>query len=352
MDILALANALMPTEDIKTISDLIEGFTTRDSKKELKAYLDVVGVNTATKVVEIEGVRKTSSISNIYSNFTTPNINSLFYTLHVASQYFRQSTNNKIMSAVYIGDPKTKTYPDTDAELNININNLKGDLFKTIIDYLIGVGEFKKDDYYVNGVFNTRLFSDGKFNIAVYNAEYAKVIRAIETRLIGKEEGDYITFQATEQKVPNLKGNILNARERKQFDAYNAVVLLLNFDAVISTIFKDVLYVNPISFNSFETPTNGFKYTKKVKGLVHNFWSTDTMSSDGVDKIQDKLTHNLVSMIPLYDAKNEAHGMFLDMKDLYGLGASLHVFQAKHIVQLSRIEGWETLEENPTKMLS
>lgn len=349
VNILELAKHLLTTEDIKTIPDLIESFT-GNRKIDLISYLDIVGVNTAIEIAEKKGVVKTApSISNVHSNFTTPNISTLFYTLHVASQYFRQSINNKIMSAVYIGDPKLKVYPNNNADLNKNINNLKNDLFKTIIDFLVAEGGFNKDDYYDGEIFKTNLFKNGIFNKQVYEKEYLKIIKAIEEKLLGKE--DYIIYESTGQKIPNLKGSILNARARKQFDAYNAAVLLLNFDAVIATTFKDILSVNPTAFNSFDTPVEGFKYTKKVKGLVNNFWLTDNMSSDGVDKIQDKLTHNLVSMIPYYDRKNETNGLFLDMKDLYGLGAALQIFQTKNIIQLSKLDNWESLEENPTRML-
>jgi hypothetical protein len=57
-------------------------------------------------------------------------------------------------------------------------------------------------------------------------------------------------------------------------------------------------------------------------------------------------------MIPVYNKKGETTGRFLEMRDLYGLGSLLQSFQTKNMLKLSAIEGWQTLEENPTEALT
>ncbi len=143
-DIVAFSKSFLKIGEIDSIETLINTFTTK--KGELKNYLSNAGI-----VLEAEkaGVPKeTLAVSNIHSNFTTPAISTLFNTLHVAEQYFEQSSNNLIMSAVYLGNPESERYPSSSTELNNNINTLKNNLFKTIVDYLIDKNKLKRSDYY------------------------------------------------------------------------------------------------------------------------------------------------------------------------------------------------------------
>ncbi len=127
--------------------------------------------------------------------------------------------------------------------------------------------------------------------------------------------------------------------------------MLLNFDSIISRSFGGVLGVHQATFNSFESPVDGAKYFKKVKGLVTEFWANDKLMSDGTNQIEDKLTHKLISMIPYYNKKGISTGQFLEMRDIYGLGSLLHTFQTRNIIALSKIPGWVSLEEDPVKSL-
>jgi paraquat-inducible protein B len=143
-DIVAFSKSFLKIDEIQSIETLTNSFTTK--RGELQHYLSNAGI-----VLEAEkaGVSKeTLAVSNIHSNFTTPAISTLFNTLHVAEQYFEQSSNNLIMSAVYIGNPDSERYPSSSADLNNNINTLKNNLFKTIVDYLIDKNKLNKADYY------------------------------------------------------------------------------------------------------------------------------------------------------------------------------------------------------------
>lgn len=354
-DIIKFAKTYTKIDGIISIDTLVDSFT--DKQEDLKEFLQSVGVNTKETVKRAP--KKVLSVSNIESNFTMVPVDSLFTTLHVAKQYFDQSSNHMIMSALYIGDPTNTKFPNTNKELNANINTLKNNLFKTIVDYLITKNVLVSGDYYTETEwdgkiiqkFNQNLYSPAGFNKAVYNAQYRKVMGLFETHMLGASGETAITLKASGRTIPNLKGNILKASDRAKFDAYNAAVLLLNFDSYLLKNYKGVIDLNQTVFNSFEAPLDGNKYFKKVKGLINEYWANDDLASDGVDKIQDKLSHKLVSMIPVYNKAGVTTGRFLEMRDLYGLGSLLQSFQTKNMLKLSAIEGWQTIEENPTEAL-
>lgn len=355
-DIINFSRSFSKNQEIDSIENLIESFT--NQKENLKTYLHSIGIIIKENTVRVP--KKALSVSNIDSNFTMVPIDPLFTTLHVAKGYFDQSSNHLIMSALYIGDESNSKYPNTNKELNININNLKNKLFKTIIDYLINKGKLAKEDYYSEvqwgeetiQKFTKNLFDTTGFNKTVYNSEYRKVIKLLETLLLGDSDENAIVLKSSGRKIPNLSGNIRKPSDRMKFDAYNAAVLLLNFDSIILQEYKGIIDLNKTSFNAFEPPMDGVKYFKKVKGLVTEFWSNDDFTSDGVDRIQDKLSHKLISIIPAYNKKGVLSGRFLEMRDITGLGASLQKFQIENIIQLSKFANWESLEENPIKALN
>lgn len=362
-DILDLASGYIG--DLNSIGELISMYS--DKQKQLIEYLQSVGINniTAGRVPE-----RTLSVSNVESNFSTFNVDSLFNTLHVARSYFKSSTNKLISTAQYIGDLKSTNFTRSNKELNTNINNLKNNLFETIVSYLISKRvkipeteeEIKKSDYYqeiINDgkstfIFTKNLFdSFGEFNSDVYKSEYKKIIKLLETELLGKSGEHAITINSGERQIPNLEGFINVPIDRIKFDVYNAAVLLLNFDTIILTEFKDVLGLNKSAFNTFESPVDGNKYFKKVKGLVTEFWNADeSLASDGVDKIQDKLSQKLISIIPFINKEGEFSGRYFESIDITGFGTLIHELQLTNMREFSNISDWDILENNPIKMLN
>jgi hypothetical protein len=274
-DIVNFAKTFTKIDAITSIDTLVDSFT--DKQEDLKNFLQSVGV--ATKGTTVRATKKALSASNIDSNFTMVPVDSLFTTLHVSKQYFDQSSNHMIMSALYIGDPTNTKFPNTNKELNNNINTLKNNLFKTIVDYLITKGVLTEADYYAESKwgdkviqeFTKNLFDAKGFNKTVYNAEYRKVMGLFEVHLLGASGETAITLKTSGRLIPNIKGNILKASDRKKFDAYNAAVLLLNFDSYILKNYKGIIDINQTVFNAFEAPLGGVKYFKKVKGLVNEF---------------------------------------------------------------------------------
>ena len=129
-DIVKFAKSYTKIEHIKSIDDLVDSFTTK--QEELKTYLLSIGIG--SKGITVSAPKKALSASNIDSNFTMVPVDSLFTTLHIAKQYFDQSSNHMIMSALYIGDLTNTKFPNTNKELNNNINTLKNKLFQTVLN--------------------------------------------------------------------------------------------------------------------------------------------------------------------------------------------------------------------------
>ena len=353
-DIVDFAKAFTNNSEINSLSTLISSFTGQ-SKQDLKDFLAANGLFNE-KMKEV--VTTTSFVSNIESNFTLAPIDPLFSTFHVAKSYFESSSNNLIMTASYVGDEADSNYPKSSANFNTNLNRLKNTLFKTIIDYLIKHGKLTESDYYDSKeyagktfkVFTKDLYSLDGFNQVVYETHYRKVIKTLEDFLLGPSKEYAMALPILGRYIPKLKGDILKASDREKFDAYNAAVLLLNFDAILLKKYKDIVEVNLSKFNSFEVPLAGDKYIKKVKGLVTEYWDEDDLTSNGVEKIQDKLTEKLIAIIPIYK-NGEFSGRYFKNIDLSSLGSILQDFETKNVLQLAELSGWKTLEEDPVEAL-
>jgi hypothetical protein len=284
--------------------------------------------------------------SNFHSLFTMVPIAPLFTANQLAKDYFSQTSKNWIMTALYLGNPESERYPTSSMLLNAHIRALKNGLVEKIALYLSDVGTMSggisKSDYFdvVNGVpkFKFPLYTSTGFN-----ADNVKHLQTLLTRLeialLGTQDEHAIMVTDLNRKIPNLKGSINNPVDRKKFDAYNAAILLMNFDYIISKDYSDLMSVNQKFYNAFEEPIDTLKYTKKVRGLKTEYFKGDDVEDDSTDQIQDKLTHKIVEIIPMYGKDDTLYGGYLKMADIVWFGAVIRNFELQNYAALIKKEG-------------
>jgi hypothetical protein len=358
-DVLRHTSAELSTV-VNSLEELLNIFT--DKREELEKFLiDKSFIEPKTDSTAKTKTARTQprvlAASVVSDNFRSSNFRALFTGSHIASLFFEQTTKEQVINALYIGDKSSKKYARPE-ELDRNVKILKNKLFKNIVDFLIRNGSLSKGDYYteeiiegeVTSKFNASIFSNNKFNKPNYDKHYVTVMKSLENLLL-EDEGETLIIPGSDRRIPLLNGRIDEANSRDRLQAYNSLVLLQNFDSVVTNLFKNIITADLSTFGVLDDPLQGSKYTSKVKGLAIDYFLNDDVGSGGVKEIETKLVHTLVSTIPVIDSKDDFTGQYLNMNDLYGLGAALHTFQTENITSLLQIENWQTLEEDPLTML-
>ena len=115
--------------------------------------------------------------------------------------------------------------------------------------------------------------------------------------------------------------------DREKFDAYNAAVLLSNFDLVVSKYFGNILVVDYSAHLQFDDPVKNFKYSLKTKGKTNEYFLNDTHAEEGAQTNLDQLSERIINSIRHYDKNGEETGMYLDSLDFYSLASLIREFE-------------------------
>ena len=192
--------------------------------------------------------------SNVSKEFSSNSVTDLFHTLPLAKSYFEGEVNGKIIKEILIGDASKDTYVANSMELSANLNNLKNKLFIDIQKFLIGTGDLTNSE--------TFDLYDDKGNVKDYDF-YKAVMNKLNDYFFN---GVYNTVEYNGIKVPNINDDLNTSKHI--YDAYNAGILLSNFDSVLNTYFHGLVDIN---FNYFNNLTSnigsGDKYTLKIEGI-------------------------------------------------------------------------------------
>ena len=352
---------LIPGLESYTLDKAIEEFS-GDNLIFLRSVLASMGYTyTGTLKKGLTQV-KSRKITNIDSIFSSYIIDDLFDTLHVAKQYFKLESERMLTEATIINYGDDKHYTQNNLELNNNIKTLKNRLFETIVRFLKTNGV--NMDY-------EKYFKDDQFIAKLYNIKgepqnytlYKSVLKELEKFLLGPNNENGIT-SLSGHMIPTIRGNIRKLVDREKFDAYNAAVLLSNFDLVVSKYFGNILVVDYSAHLQFDDPVKNFKYSLKTKGKTNEYFLNDTHAEEGAQTNLDQLSERIINSIRHYDKNGEETGMYLDSLDFYSLASLIREFEKtnwKVIIERKSKEDntygefykeWSPLEENPAKMLN
>ncbi len=313
-------------------------------------------------------------VSNVKSIFNSPLIVDLFSDYHVAKKYFEKRLNQQFVEAVIFnpeedekGNP-IETYVRGDFDVNNNIKSLKNKLFKTIVDYLKELGKIDNiSKYYKEDKFIANLY-DFRGNFKNYDL-YKDTLKILEETLLGKNNVNAVV-NIFDQIIPDLTGSISNINDRLKLDAYNAAILLVNFDNILYKYYNNVIKIDVKYFNDFNYGGSSSKYSLTPKGKSTEYWKTEEHMSESVEEIRDQLSDAIIESIPLLDNNGDFTGLYLDRKDLYSLAAFIKNFEILNFNKLIKLrdddfsklgdtkdthpfgfENWTLFSKDPLRML-
>ena len=341
-----------PNYDVnKCLSDFDESGKRAISTYLLKFGIDPNKLNFNKNILQSKPKVTSKAVNNIStSNFQSSEVTDLFFSMNVAKNFFELETKRLLTEAVYIGSEENKKYVKDDKEININLKSLKNKLFKDLVIYLHSKNLLNNKELFFNekNEFIGNLYErNGKFKN--YNL-YKQIINKLDEEFFKDSEKKSYTGRL----LPKIESNIIKPQSRELLKVYNSAVLLVNFDNVLTKYFSNIVDLDYLKFNSFIDDDNK-KYKLRTKGFETPYWLQDNHESEGANNIEDDLTKNLVSIIPLVNKYGEETPYYMETKDLYSLASLIRNFETKYFNKLIKssdenLKGWTSYSENPEVM--
>lgn len=355
-EVLAEINSI-PELSSYTLDKAVEEFT-GNNLVFLQSILESFGYKYEGSKINKLKDRKPKSVTDIDSIFSSPIIDDLFDSLHIARQYFKNKATRMLSEVSTLNEKHQPTYTEKNSDLNKNIKRLKNELFETVVRFLKNNGvELDYDKYFSNDKFIATLYGT-TWNFHNYNL-YKEAIKALEQFLLGPNNENAMTT-LSKHTIPNIRGDIRKAVDRSKFDAYNAAIMLANFDSIVTKFFGKTLTVDYSSFNDFsDGVSKEGKYLIKRKGDTEEYFSNGTHAEEGAQTNLDELSERVINMMSHYDRFGQETGLFLDTSDFYSLASFIREFERKNWAAIKwmqeqqnpEVSGWTQLEDNPTFML-
>lgn len=333
-------------QDVVTEKDLLEAYAIPGKTKIYNILKTILSPNN----INIEEPKLNLDKNNTVPELTSSIIPELFHNMHILQFHFDQEVNKYLGKAVYLNADDADVYVGSDYVVNRNIELLKNELFKLIVDFLVKEGKVLKKDFYdINDNFTANLYINGTFNRLVYQTHYTSVLTKLFEHLV--DIGGAIEFgEKGSKRVPRINEAI--TENKPKIDAYIAAVFLSNFDDAVRKVYSNILSVGSFTtFNMFQAPIGALKYKFNPSGTKTPYWIDDSQESESSEKGADSFTEQIISMIPRLNKKKEEVNEYLSLKDFYGLAASLSEFQTLNLKELSKDPDWVLLSEHPSKAL-
>lgn len=257
--------------------------------------------------------------SNVVKEFSSDKIVDLFHTLPVARNYFEGTTKAKIIKEILIGDAAKPTYVFNDEEIATNFDNLKNELFREIQSFLIDQNKLQKKKDEIQDLFKNGYVQD-------YN-NYRAVMNLLSEHFFSGNINLITSYSG--KKIPNLTKDL--STNQAEYDAYNAGVLLTNFDSVLNEYFSGIIDTNFLYFNTLQsTAGKDKKYKMLIEGIKTLYFKGDSHDDESSEKSESKLTHILISSIPAFDKRGKKTTNYMETKDFYLFAAQLANFELLH----------------------
>lgn len=286
-----------------------------------KALIDIYNLPATDYLKNTESI-EVKTKSNIAPNLSSTTINDLFHTLPLVKANFQGNVTADIIKEIIVGKGSSDKYVSSNEEISSNLSDLKNRLFKQIQQFLL---DKKKLNDKVDKVVD--LYNENG-DVADYNY-YKKVMMLLDQYFFSGENFTLIQTYSNKKGIPNLSMDLQSNSDI--FEAYNAGILLANFDTVLQEYFSDIIDINYNLFNNLRTNISGEnKYSLKIKGIKTDYWLSDTHAAEGTESSESKLAALLVSTIPIYNKKDEKMGWFMEMKDFYLFAALLSRFEIEN----------------------
>jgi hypothetical protein len=188
--------------------------------------------------IDLSSDESISHYSNILKDVKSYSIDDLFHGIPAAKVKFDSYVKRVVIGEGVLGKNNDDTYAVNDEQLNNNFTRIKSDLFNKIQDFLISKNLYHGD---ILPLYNEE-------GIANYDS-YVNIMTIINDYFFNNPEIPIIKSY-TNKKIPNLSVSDAN---KPILEAYYNMILLSNFDTVISTKFKNFFKVNLNKFNLLDS---------------------------------------------------------------------------------------------------
>lgn len=316
-------------------------FTNKDFKESFELQASLYGLDITEFIKDLDSINVKTK-NNIAPNFSSSKITDLFHTLPLVKLNFESELNGNILREILIGDGSSKSYVSSNSEISSNLASLKNRLFDNIQRFLIKKGILTTD---VESLFT----EDG--DVTDYN-HYKKVMMMLDDYFFSGENFPLIKTYSNKKGIPSLPEDLVANSDI--FDAYNAGVLLSNFDTVMQEYFSGIIDINYNLFNNLRSNLEEEdKYKLRIEGLKTEYWLADSHAAEGSESAESKLTRLLVSTIIHFNKSGKDIGLKMEMKDFYLFAAMLSDFETVYGNQLKNQVGlnFKYFNENPREAL-
>lgn len=218
-------------------------------------------------------------------------IDSKFKDAPNAKLFFRRSLKNDLVETFLVkrsGDDAR--YFTSQEEMNENVRAYKQELLDKVFDF------FKNDPFLVEIVKDlpTTMYDES----GTYTGVISKIKSVIDSRLDPKVFDGKV--KPLEQYYKEYRdGDKQTKLEAERFlKAYNAWIMLQNFDTLVEDTFGSIVKVGPTTFNRHDSDLHKYE----IKGRATNMWNNWTNSDDIADmsEVISEVTQALIDTSKMY----------------------------------------------------
>ena len=225
-----------------------------------------------------------------------------------------------IVDACFIDRSGKYRTPSNKAELNRNIRTYQQELLDRILDYLSTLSSIPSDVKEV--IDDPTWYKDGTSTYA-----WEKIFSFAKSKLNPEIFTSSVLNDIYLASISNL-GTDKQIQAKKQLDAYNAFVMLSNFDSFLVWLFKDSININRFGAKD---GTDKYSFDKKTGNQIKSYRKDENIF---IEDEADKITKLLIETTQMLNEDgNPIDGKFLTFQDFAYITSMLKLWITDENVQ-------------------
>lgn len=345
-----------PVRQLKLISEALDEFYNHP-EDDYGAYLSdfypkgqkVILFSENTLTTDAKTVSSTFEETAKASRIVRTNnfINSKFPESSNAKLYFQRSIRTDLVETFLVSrSDDNPRYFTSQEEMNKHVREYKQELLDRVFAYFDG------DMFLKSQVKDLpRKMYDGETYTGVIKA----IKGVIDSRLGNNRIGQHVK-QLEDYYKDYRDGNpAVHERAKKFLDAYNAWIMLQDFDIIVKDLFGSIINVTGANFNSH----NGDLHKYEIRGRATNMWNNWTTSDDIADmsEVISDVTQALIETSRMYQwgsdvAFTDRYVSFHDFNYVIGKIKKFAFDSVSDTLQLHNIPGIDKVSLHTKRILA